>query len=266
MSDRGAALLFTLLIHLLVFGLLVFSWSTDPSLHKAPVIPPHVKATMVETSKQKTAPVSKPKPEQKPAPKPEPKPKPKPKPKPEPKPEPKPDPKKPEPKPKPKPEPTNKPAPKPKPKPEPKSDPKPTIPDIEEPSLEEMLAEEELEMAKPTEPSAQESQEAASNADQSDVEVASHSDAIRAAVKQRWRIPGTYRGRNDLKTTVRIRTIPGGEVLNVSVVSSSGYPQFDDSVIKAVELASPLPVPAGALFDKEFRSFLMEFEPTGVSQ
>jgi lipoprotein NlpD len=90
MSDRGAALLFTLLIHLLVFGLLVFSWSTDPSLHKAPVIPPHVKATMVETSKQKKAPVSKPKPEQKPAPKPEPKPKPKPKPKPEPKPEPKP--------------------------------------------------------------------------------------------------------------------------------------------------------------------------------
>ncbi|MDF1725362.1 MAG: protein TolA, partial [Alcanivorax sp.] len=138
MSDRGAALLFTLLIHLLVFGLLVFSWSTDPSLHKAPVIPPHVKATMVETSKQKKAPVSKPKPEQKPAPKPEPKPKPKPKPKPEPK---KPEPK---PKPKPKPEPTKKPAPKPEPKPEPKPDPKPVIPDIEEPSLEEMLAEEEL--------------------------------------------------------------------------------------------------------------------------
>ncbi len=263
MSDRGAALLFTLLIHLLVFGLLVFSWSTDPSLHKAPVIPPHVKATMVETSKQKKAPVSKPKPEQKPAPKPEPKPKPKPKPKPEPK---KPEPK---PKPKPKPEPTKKPAPKPapkpEPKPEPKPDPKPVIPDIEEPSLEEMLAEEELEMAKPTEPSPQESQEAASNADQSDVEVASFTDAISAQVGQRWRIPGNYRNRDDIKTQVRIQMIPGGEVVNVSVVKSSGYPDFDESVMNAVKLASPLPVPDGPLFDKQFRSLVIEFDP-GVAQ
>lgn len=259
MSDRGAALLFTLLIHLLVFGLLVFSWSTDPSLHKAPVIPPHVKATMVETSKQKKAPVSKPKPEQKPAPKPEPKPKPKPKPKPEPK---KPEPK---PKPKPKPEPTKKPAPKPEPKPEPKPDPKPVIPDIEEPSLEEMLAEEELEMAKPTEPSPQESQEATSNADQSDVEVASFTDAISAQVGQRWRIPGNYRNRDDIKTQVRIQMIPGGEVVNVSVVKSSGYPDFDESVMNAVKLASPLPVPDGPLFDKQFRSLVIEFDP-GVAQ
>lgn len=259
MSDRGAALLFTLLIHLLVFGLLVFSWSTDPSLHKAPVIPPHVKATMVETSKQKKAPVSKPKPEQKPAPKPEPKPKPKPKPKPEPK---KPEPK---PKPKPKPEPTKKPAPKPEPKPEPKPDPKPVIPDIEEPSLEEMLAEEELEMAKPTEPSPRESQEAASNADQSDVEVASFTDAISAQVGQRWRIPGNYRNRDDIKTQVRIQMIPGGEVVNVSVVKSSGYPDFDESVMNAVKLASPLPVPDGPLFDKQFRSLVIEFDP-GVAQ
>ena len=254
MSDRGAALLFTLLIHLLVF-----SWSTDPSLHKAPVIPPHVKATMVETSKQKKAPVSKPKPEQKPAPKPEPKPKPKPKPKPEPK---KPEPK---PKPKPKPEPTKKPAPKPEPKPEPKPDPKPVIPDIEEPSLEEMLAEEELEMAKPTEPSPRESQEAASNADQSDVEVASFTDAISAQVGQRWRIPGNYRNRDDIKTQVRIQMIPGGEVVNVSVVKSSGYPDFDESVMNAVKLASPLPVPDGPLFDKQFRSLVIEFDP-GVAQ
>ncbi len=260
MSDRQVAVAFTLLIHLVVFGLLVFSWSTDPSLHKAPVIPPHVKATMVEKSKQKKAPVAKPTPEKKTKPKPKPKPVEKPKPKPEPA-------DKPKPKPKPKPPEKPKPSTKPKPAPEPKPDPKPDIPEIEEPSLEEMLADEEIEMDNQAqEPAADEDEEAASNADQSDVEVASHSDAIRAAVKQRWRIPGTYRGRNDLKTTVRIRTIPGGEVLNVSVVSSSGYPQFDESVIKAVELASPLPVPTGALFDKEFRSFLMEFEPTGVSQ
>ncbi|KGD65277.1 hypothetical protein Y5S_01170 [Alcanivorax nanhaiticus] len=263
MSDRQVAIAFTLFIHLLVFGLLVFSWSTDPTLHKAPVIPPHVKATMVETSKQKKAPVAKPTPEKKPAPKPKPKPVEKPKPKPQEKPKPV---EKPKPEPKPATKPKTEPKPATKPKPEPKPDPKPAVPEIEEPSLEEMLADEEIEMDKKPEPAADEAEDAASNADQSDVEVASHSDAIRAAVKQRWRIPGTYRGRNDLQTTVRIRTIPGGEVLDVSVVKSSGYPQFDESVVKAVQLAAPLPVPSGALFDKEFRSFLMVFEPTGVSQ
>ena len=261
MSDRQVAIAFTLFIHLLVFGLLVFSWSTDPSLHKAPVIPPHVKATMVEQSKQKKAPVAKPTPEKKPAPKPKPVEKPKPAEKPKPKPVEKPKPK-PATKPKAEPKPTTKPEPKPAPKP----DPKPVVPEIEETSLEEMLADEEIEMDRKPEPAGDEAEDAASNADQSDVEVASYSDAIRAAVKQRWRIPGTYRGRDDLKATVRIKAIPGGEVLDVSVVKSSGYPQFDESVIKAVQLASPLPVPTGPLFDKEFRSFLMEFEPTGVTQ
>ena len=170
---------------------------------------------------------------------------------------------KPKPKPKPKPEPAKKPAP--KPKPEPKPDPKPVIPEIEEPSLEEMLAEEELEMAKPAEPAQQETQDAASNADQSDVEVASFTDAISAQVGQRWRIPGNYRNRDDIKTQVRIQMIPGGEVINVSVVKSSGYPDFDESVMNAVKLASPLPVPDGPLFDKQFRSLVIEFDP-GVAQ
>jgi protein TonB len=128
-----------------------------------------------------------------------------------------------------------------------------------------MLAEEELEMAKPTEPSPRESQEAASNADQSDVEVASFTDAISAQVGQRWRIPGNYRNRDDIKTQVRIQMIPGGEVVNVSVVKSSGYPDFDESVMNAVKLASPLPVPDGPLFDKQFRSLVIEFDP-GVAQ
>ncbi|MGB2249134.1 MAG: protein TolA, partial [Alcanivorax sediminis] len=130
MSDRQVAIAFTLFIHLVVFGLLVFSWSTDPSLHKAPVIPPHVKATMVETSKQKKAPVAKPTPEKKPAPKPKPVEKPKPKPAEKPKPV-----EKPKPKPTEKPKPAAKPKPKPEPKPAPKPDPKPVVPEIEEASL-----------------------------------------------------------------------------------------------------------------------------------
>ena len=258
MSDRRVALLFTLLIHLLVFGLLVFSWSTDPSLHKAPVVPPHVKATMVERSKQQKAPVAKPKKEVKPTPKPTAKPKPKPKTEPKPKPTPKPDPK---------PAPAKKPEPKPKPKsaPKPKAEKKLVVPEIDTPSLEEMLAEEELEMDRQNKASAQPDKEMASNADQANAQVASFTDAIASHVGQQRRIPGNYRNRDDIRTRVRIKMIPGGEVVNVSVAQSSGYPDFDDSVLNAVKLASPLPVPDGSLFNEQFRSLVIEFDP-GVAQ
>lgn len=266
MSDRRVAVLFTLFIHLLVCGLLVFSWSTDPSLHKAPVVPPHVKATMVERSKQQNAPVAKPKQEVKPTPKPIAKPKPKPKtePKPKPKTEPKPTPK-PKPKPDSKPAPAKKPEPKPKSAPKPEAKPKPVVPEIDTPSVEEMLAEEELEMDRQSKATDQPDQEAASSADQADAHVASFTDAIAAHVGQRWRIPGNYRNRDDVQTRVKIQMIPGGEVINVSVVESSGYPDFDESVLNAVKLASPLPVPDGPLFNEQFRSLVIEFDP-GVAQ
>ncbi|EKF73990.1 hypothetical protein A11A3_10806 [Alcanivorax hongdengensis A-11-3] len=262
MSDRAAALLFTLFLHLLVVCLLVFSWSSHPDV-KPPVVPPHVKATMVEVSKQRQQPVAKPEPKVEPKPKPKPKPETKPKPKPKPKPEPKPTPK-PKPKPKPEPKPAPKPKPKPAPKPEPKPDPKPELPDIKEPSIEEMMAEEELQMDEKQQQADAKQQEQQSNAQQADVEVASYTDAIRAAVAQRWRIPGNYRNRTDIKTRVRINMIPGGEVVNVAVVKSSGYPDFDESVMTAVKLASPLPVPQGKLFDQTFRSLVIEFDPEVV--
>ncbi|QJX02011.1 cell envelope integrity protein TolA [Alcanivorax sp. IO_7] len=57
--------------------------------------------------------------------------------------------------------------------------------------------------------------------------------------------------------------IPGGEVVNVQVAKSSGYPNFDESLVNAVELASPLPVPEGKLFE-QFRTFVIVFSPRDV--
>ena len=62
---------------------------------------------------------------------------------------------------------------------------------------------------------------------------------------------------------MRIRVIPGGEVVSVEVDKSSGYPNFDESLVNAVELASPLPVPDGQLFE-QFRTFVIVFSPTDV--
>lgn len=125
------------------------------------------------------------------------------------------------------------------------------------------MAEEELEMARKERE--QVAENPGSGASDSDVteETASYEDAIRNAISQRWRIPGNYRNRDDLSVEVRIQLIPGGEVVNVRVAKSSGYPNFDDSLMNAVELASPLPVPEGKLFE-QFRTFVIVFHPRDV--
>ena len=129
--------------------------------------------------------------------------------------------------------------------------------------MEELMAEEELEMARKKRE--QVAENPGSGPADSDVteETASYEDAIRNAISQRWRIPGNYRDRDDLSVRVRIRVIPGGEVVNVQVAKSSGYPNFDESLVNAVELASPLPVPEGKLFE-QFRTFVIVFSPRDV--
>ncbi|HAI35504.1 MAG TPA: cell envelope integrity protein TolA, partial [Alcanivorax sp.] len=136
-------------------------------------------------------------------------------------------------------------------------------PEFEQQSLEELMAEEELEMARKEREKVAETP--GSGAPDSDVqeETAGYTDAIQNAIQQRWRIPGNYRNRDDLSVRVRLRVIPGGEVVSVEVDKSSGYPNFDESLVKAVELASPLPVPDGKLFE-QFRTFQIVFRPTDV--
>ncbi len=125
------------------------------------------------------------------------------------------------------------------------------------------MAEEELEMARKEREKVAEKPGSGPSDSDVEEETASFSDAIRNAISQRWRIPGNYRNRNDLSVRVRIQVIPGGEVVGVEVVKSSGYPNFDESLVNAVELASPLPVPDGKLFE-QFRTFVIVFSPTDV--
>ena len=83
---------------------------------------------------------------------------------------------------------------------------------------------------------------------------------IRDRVRQVWvRPPATGR---DLATVVSVRLIPGGDVVpnSVRVVKSSGNTAFDQSVVAAINQASPLPVPSGPLFER-FREFNFTFRP-----
>ena len=85
MSDRGVAVGFSAFLHLLVLGLMVFTWSSEPELRRPPEIPPHVMATVMEETRRapeaNTAPAREEKDQkqaQEKAPKPEPKPEPEP--------------------------------------------------------------------------------------------------------------------------------------------------------------------------------------------
>ena len=80
---------------------------------------------------------------------------------------------------------------------------------------------------------------------------------IRTKVERNWlRPPGTAAG---LKCVVRVSQIPGGEVVQAVIQSSSGNVAFDRSVEEAALRSSPLPVPKNpSWFD---RNILITFEP-----
>jgi len=82
---------------------------------------------------------------------------------------------------------------------------------------------------------------------------------IRQKVSRNWNRPaGTKTG---LKCVVRVRLVPGGEVLQATVVRSSGDTVFDRSVENAVYKAAPLPLPPDPdLFDY-FREIEFLFSP-----
>lgn len=82
---------------------------------------------------------------------------------------------------------------------------------------------------------------------------------IEQAIGQHWIVPDSIQ--KDIQCKLLIRLAPGGVVLNVSLIKSSGDPALDRSAIAAVHKASPLPVPKDAnLFDK-FRELSLTVHP-----
>jgi len=60
-----------------------------------------------------------------------------------------------------------------------------------------------------------------------------------AAIRSQMRYPATAPGNPFV--SIRIEQLPNGEVVNVTIVKSSGVPAFDQAVERAVRAASPLP-------------------------
>jgi colicin import membrane protein len=84
--------------------------------------------------------------------------------------------------------------------------------------------------------------------------------AIQERIRQYWVHPaGTWDGRAPV---VNVQLEPGGKVVSskVKIVTSSGNPVFDQSVVDAIYDASPLPVPSGPDFEP-FRDFNLVLRP-----
>jgi colicin import membrane protein len=82
---------------------------------------------------------------------------------------------------------------------------------------------------------------------------------IQQKVARNWFKPAA--ARQGLSCTVKVRLIPGGEVLDAHIVSSSGDPVFDRSVETAVLKASPLPLPPDTSLFENFRDLTFLFKP-----
>ncbi len=89
--------------------------------------------------------------------------------------------------------------------------------------------------------------------------VARYVEIIKQRVERFWLRPPN--SRSGLFCEVRVRLIPGGEVVGVQIVRSSGDPAFDASVEKAVLRASPLPLPEDPALFERFRELKFIFKP-----
>ena len=72
---------------------------------------------------------------------------------------------------------------------------------------------------------------------------------IRRKIERNWAAPAS--ASSDLECSVRVRQIPGGEVIGVTILSCNGDDAVRRSVEAAVHRSSPLPEPSDpSLFDR----------------
>lgn len=60
---------------------------------------------------------------------------------------------------------------------------------------------------------------------------------------------------------VKIKLTDEGEVISVQIVTSSGHELFDRAAVLAVKKSSPLPMPTEKHIVKQFKEFLLRYEP-----
>ena len=82
---------------------------------------------------------------------------------------------------------------------------------------------------------------------------------IRDKIRGKANVPDTVQGRPEVQ--VRIRILPGGDVLDIAIVRSSGNRVYDAAIERAIRSAQPLPVPpADSELFPQFRDLILNIE------
>lgn len=71
--------------------------------------------------------------------------------------------------------------------------------------------------------------------------VGQYRDKISATVRGNTRLPDNLQGNPEVRCLVRL--LPTGEVMSVRVTQASGNAAYDEAVVRAIQLSSPLPLP-----------------------
>ncbi len=105
------------------------------------------------------------------------------------------------------------------------------------------------------------SSEEYSNIEENNVSI-SHANSIRRTIVSYWSRPPS--ARNGMECLLSIRLVPTGEVIDVSILRTSGDKAFDLSALNAVNKAGSFPelkdLPV-IEFEKHFRQFRLLFRP-----
>lgn len=91
-----------------------------------------------------------------------------------------------------------------------------------------------------------------------DREIKAYGDRIRDKIRGKANVPDTVRGRPEVQ--VRITILPGGDVLDIAIVKSSGNRVYDSAIERAIRSAQPLPVPSDPELFGQFRSLILNIQ------
>lgn len=90
-------------------------------------------------------------------------------------------------------------------------------------------------------------------------EIERYISMIENKIENNWNF--SFSAQKRLKCRLFVKILPGGAVGFARVVDSSGDPAFDESAIRAVYKASPLPLPSDPRLFADFRELNIPFNP-----
>jgi colicin import membrane protein len=108
-----------------------------------------------------------------------------------------------------------------------------------------------------------EQKQMAAEAKQTQGEIDKYKALIIAAISQHWIVPQDVA--DNIYCQLLVHVAPGGDVLNIDLVKSSGNDVLDRSARTAVLKASPLPVPKDLTLFNNFRLLKLTVRPEGIT-